>query len=327
MRKVGPEASKNYVKRQRERFFENYLSGENILDIGFKGGTPDAVPITESAIGIELDYPGYDGKHLPFPNASQDAVFASHCLEHISDYRSVLSDWYRVLKIGGYLLIMVPHRDLYERKSALPSRFNPDHKRLYTPASLLAEIEEALPVAGFRVRSLKDLDDGFDYSIPPEHHASGSYEIELVLQKIAIPAYAARLRQSPAVRKLLNDWGVVIMKLAAADVRGDNEKAMILKESLKEMHLPPFVMLTATLKTIAGTFAMETKGVYSLEWFRSLLGPVIAIAPFDENFYISNNPDVAAAVEKVGRAYARDHYVRHGYYESRISQPGPSVFD
>ena len=327
MRKVGPEAAKNYLKRQRESFFEHYLSGTNILDIGYKGGTADAVPITESAIGVELDYPGYDGKHLPFPEASQDAIFASHCLEHISDYRSVLSDWYRVLKIGGYLLIMVPHRDLYERKSAPPSKFNPDHKRFYTPASLLAEIEEALPVAGFRVRSLKDLDDGFDYSVPPEHHAIGSYEIELVLQKITIPYYAARLRQSPEARELLGVWGALIMKIAAAEVRGDSNEMKTLKESLVELQLPPFLTLTAALKTISDKFVIEEKGIYSLRWFRSLLSPVVAIAPFDENFYILGNPDVAKAVETCGRAYAREHYVLHGYYESRVAQPGPSVFD
>jgi predicted SAM-dependent methyltransferase len=53
---------------------------------------------------------------LPFPDASQDTVFASHVLEHIEDWAASLVDWYRVLKIGGYMVIAVPHRDLYERK-------------------------------------------------------------------------------------------------------------------------------------------------------------------------------------------------------------------
>src|SRR6266542_1114919 len=101
-RLLGRESKKELDRRLREGFFEKYLSGENILDIGYRGEEPNAEPITENAVGIELDYPGYDGKTLPFPEYSQDAIFASHVLEHIEDFRAVLADWYRVLKIGGY---------------------------------------------------------------------------------------------------------------------------------------------------------------------------------------------------------------------------------
>ena len=192
-RPLGPETAKNHARRLSEDFYAKYLAGA-VLDIGYMGGQPHVVPITDKAIGIELGYPGYDGVRLPFPDESQDAVFASHCLEHIPDWRTVLSDWYRVVKVSGYLVIAVPHRDLYERKAERPSRFNGDHMRFYTPASLLAEIEEALPVAGYRVWSLRDIDTAFDYSIPPDKHAIGCYEVELVVQKIAIPYYADSLR-------------------------------------------------------------------------------------------------------------------------------------
>jgi len=111
-----------------------------------------------------------------------------------------------VLKIGGHLVIAVPHRDLYERKPTLPSRFNTDHKRFYTPGLLLKEIEEALPVGGYRIRSLRDIDEGFDYTIPPERHAAGCYEIELVLQKLQIPEYAETLRASPIDADVAVPW-------------------------------------------------------------------------------------------------------------------------
>ena len=124
---------------------------------------------------------------LPFSDHSQDAVYSSHCLEHILDYRSALREWYRVLKIGGYLVIAVPHHFLYERRRQLPSHWNRDHKRFYTPGNLLREIEDALEPNTYRVRHLADNDFGFDYSIPPREGAVGCQEIELVLEKLKKP--------------------------------------------------------------------------------------------------------------------------------------------
>jgi ADP-heptose:LPS heptosyltransferase len=44
---------------------------------------------------------------------SMDAVFSSHLLEHIEDHISALKEWWRVIKIGGYLVLYLPHKDFY----------------------------------------------------------------------------------------------------------------------------------------------------------------------------------------------------------------------
>jgi SAM-dependent methyltransferase len=187
-RPVGWESRKTYRSKIASGFFDRYLSGKAILEIGYKGGLDGIVPIVPQAIGIDVDYSGYDGVNLPFPDQSQDAVYSSHCLEHITDYKRVLREWYRVLKLGGYLVIVVPHQYLFERRLKLPSLSNSDHKRFYTPASLLKEVEEAFEPNSYRVRHLVDNDLGFDYSIPPwSPHVSGCYEIELVLEKTRPP--------------------------------------------------------------------------------------------------------------------------------------------
>jgi len=188
-RPVGTESRKSYRDKIANGFFDKYLSGETILEIGYKGGVDGTVPIVPQAIGIDLDYPDYDGIRLPFPDESQDAVYSSHCLEHIKDYRSTLRDWYRVLKVGGYLIIVVPHQHLYERRCELPSRWNDDHKRFYTPSSLLREIEEVFEPNSYRVRHLTDNDSAFDYLIPPCNGAVGCQEIELVLEKRQKPPW------------------------------------------------------------------------------------------------------------------------------------------
>jgi SAM-dependent methyltransferase len=186
---VGTESSKTIAAKYQNGFVSRYLSGANILDIGYRGYLRQAIPIVPQAIGIDLEYPGYDGKTLPFADNTQDAVYSSHCLEHIDDYVSVLREWHRVLRIGGFMIISVPHQFLYEKKFAPPSRWNWDHKRFYTPASLMAEVEEALAPNTYRLRQLIDNDQHFTYGIPPEHHSGGSYEIEMVLEKIREPTW------------------------------------------------------------------------------------------------------------------------------------------
>lgn len=188
-RPVGTESSKSYAEKIRSGFIDKYLSGGSILEIGFKGYFGGAVPIVGQAIGIDIDYPGYNGTHLPFPDESQDAVYSSHTLEHIADFVGSLRDWFRVLKPGGYLIIAVPHQFLYEKKAALPPRWNFDHKRFYTPASLLQEIETALEPNTYRIRHLADNDAGYDYSRQAHDEPYGCYEIEVVLQKIQSPPW------------------------------------------------------------------------------------------------------------------------------------------
>ncbi len=187
------EAGKAYASRLREGFFGRYCRGEVVLDIGFAGyANPDKKASLPGAIGVDVDYPGYDGLHLPWRDNSVDCVFSSHCLEHVLLYQEVIRDWHKVLKVGGHIVCIVPSRDLYEKRSFPPSRYNADHKRFYTASRLVAEFEEALPPNSFQIRHVRENDDGYDYLIGPEEHAVGCYEIELVLEKILEPSWTIK---------------------------------------------------------------------------------------------------------------------------------------
>jgi len=188
-RNVGGEARRTYKDKCQSGFFDLYMQGEG-LDIGFQGYEQNIVPILENCIGVDLGYPGYDGKTLPFQNESKDYVFSSHALEHIEDYKTAIREWFRVTKIYGHIVTLVPHQYLYEKRRFKPSRYNEGHFRFYTPASLMTEIEESLEPNSYRVRILEDGDKEFNYSIPPQHHSSGQYEILLVLQKIPKPHWS-----------------------------------------------------------------------------------------------------------------------------------------
>jgi SAM-dependent methyltransferase len=188
-RAVGGEASKTFDQRIESGFWARFITGKKVLDIGFRGYDEGIVPIFKDAIGVDTDYPGYDGKTLPFEDGSQDAVFSSHCLEHIGNYINAIQEWYRVIKVGGHVITAVPSAALYERKRRPPSRWNDDHKRFYTPGNLLAEFEAALQQNSYRVRFLEENDLDYRYVDDTDLHPYGSYEIVLVIEKIFSPKW------------------------------------------------------------------------------------------------------------------------------------------
>ena len=188
MRKLGPEVAKNDFARRYSGFYDKFLSGVGV-DIGYRGDVSDADPVVPNARGIELSTPNYDGKILPYPPNSLDFIFSSHCMEHLPDAQINLINWYNVVKVGGFIVIIVPHQYLYEKKRSLPSRWNGDHKVFYTPGSLLTFVEKTLSPNHYRVVHLMDNDAHYSYDVWPEEHASGAYEIELVLKKIEPPKW------------------------------------------------------------------------------------------------------------------------------------------
>ncbi len=318
-RALGPEAARNHQRRVREGFIRKYLSGNAVLDIGYRGGESEAAPITEKAVGVELDYPGYDGIKLPFEDSSQDAVFASHTLEHIEDYRTALAEWYRVVKPSGFMVIAVPHQHLYERKAEPPSRFNADHRRFYTSRSLLAEIEESLPLAGYRVRSLRELDDGFNYQTPPEKHAEGSYEIELVLEKLPIPAYVEALQAPVVADRTADFFSSMILHALHAGKSGRAAKVQEVQTILRGVPLPPFAKLKRALDK-ASRRDPTIEG-FTQDELKEILRPIIQTAAFDEAFYTSFYEDIGDFVQKGLLASGRAHYVSDGYFEGRFPAP------
>lgn len=53
-----------------------------------------------------------DATRLPFLSYSYDFVLSSHTLEHIANPLKAVAEWARVLKVGGLLLLVVPHKEM-----------------------------------------------------------------------------------------------------------------------------------------------------------------------------------------------------------------------
>lgn len=176
------ETSKAHARRVREGFFEKYCKGEG-LDIGY---------------GADLIVPGCSGWDMRNGDAqymqgvedeSFDFVYSSHCLEHVADVRVALRNWFRLVRKGGFLLLAVPHRNLYEKKRRLPSRWNFDHKHMFligkaeAPDTLDIVEEVRNSITGYDIKYVKTCDEGHTIT-DPNVHSNGEYQIEMVIQKV-----------------------------------------------------------------------------------------------------------------------------------------------
>lgn len=130
---------------------------------------------------------GWDGKPDIVTNAddltlfateSMDFVFSSHTLEHMVDPRETLKEWFRVIKIGGYLVLYLPSDKLYP-KVGEPGA-NPDHKVNLNQQSV---IEWMKPLGSWDLveNQLRDADNG-----PGEY--GNEYSFYMVFKKLPLDA-------------------------------------------------------------------------------------------------------------------------------------------
>ena len=176
------ETAKSHDRRVREKFFEKYCQGEG-LDVGY--GADIIIP---NASG--WDFRNGDAQYLAgIEDESFDFVYSSHCLEHMYDVRIALQNWFRVVRRGGYLLLAIPHRDLYEKRNQLPSRWNGDHKHMFLigraePPDTLDICEEIKnSLKNYDIKYIKACDEGHTIT-DPLIHSDGEFQIEIVIQKL-----------------------------------------------------------------------------------------------------------------------------------------------
>lgn len=160
------ETSKCHAMRLAKGHFEKYLNGK-ILDVG-AGGDPLVVP--NGTVDV-FDKQNGDAQFLEsIPDGSYQALYSSHCLEHLRDIPVALSNWRRVVRPGGFLYIVVPDYLLFE-KLCFPSRHNSDHKHTFSLQFSREQVrrenhwtpKELFPLLG-RVVEYGIDDEGFDYS-------------------------------------------------------------------------------------------------------------------------------------------------------------------
>ena len=95
------------------------------VDNGHHWGTQGADVVVETAEDLGI-----------FATQSHDCVYSSHLLEHFNyeDLPKILTEWMRVLKSGGHLILHVPDKDEYpnigERGANADHKFDPTYENI-----------------------------------------------------------------------------------------------------------------------------------------------------------------------------------------------------
>jgi SAM-dependent methyltransferase len=85
-------------------------TGAQARELAARGWSADAVDLASSPYARARLFPvrDYDGRTLPFPDASFDVVFSSNALEHIAELDEFLTETRRVLRSGGIAIHVQP---------------------------------------------------------------------------------------------------------------------------------------------------------------------------------------------------------------------------
>ena len=110
------------------------------------------------------------GDDLPFEDNSLDYVLTSHVIEHFYDPIKTLKEWYRVIKQGGYIAMIVPDKlrndnnptstslqELIDRHSSPAPEWYDSHHAQYDLESML----ELCKYMNFNVVETQDPDDRY----------------------------------------------------------------------------------------------------------------------------------------------------------------------
>lgn len=193
---MGQEAGKAVMRRLHDsRFATKYFVG-NGIDIGCGADSlenyREQFPLITSV--RPWDLPDGDAVYMQgIVENTYDFVHSSHCLEHLTDPILAMTNWIKITKSGGHLVIMVPEEDLYEQ-GQWPSRYAHDHKTSWTIGKDSSWSPVSISLLGFLIYFVKDvevikiekLDAGYRYNNHQQDQTmtpTGECAVEFILRK------------------------------------------------------------------------------------------------------------------------------------------------
>lgn len=137
-KKMADNGGETYYRRELTR---PYCKG-NGIDIGSQGSpvNPDSIQIEYDRERFDIDVPihweGDGTSNLPFKDNVLDYVYSSHLIEDYVDWIPILTEWNRVIKPSGYIVIMVPDKNIFRDRVNKGQPDNLNHKHESYPGEL-----------------------------------------------------------------------------------------------------------------------------------------------------------------------------------------------
>ena len=159
----------------------------------------------------------------------------------------------------------------------LPSRLNPLHRRFYTSNTLLADVEEAIDPAEFRIRGLVENDLGYTYGQELRGIPQGGQDIVLILERLPRPDWRAQLDSEDIwAAKPSSEFSSAILRTSQQEldrvkykvVRPDNEaiRRILL---IKLDHRGDFLMSNEAFAMMRTNFAKSEITLVCGSWNRA----------------------------------------------------------
>lgn len=150
-----------FVKKINE-----YVRGENILELGVRDGTVLKKIKIDEKVGIDIEEKELEkakkcgiktithdlNKRIPLKNNSFDNIICIETLEHIFNFQNVLDESHRILKPKGIFIVGVPYHGFLKNVGISLTRYEEHyidtlHVKFFTPNRL----KKALGDAGFKI--------------------------------------------------------------------------------------------------------------------------------------------------------------------------------
>lgn len=167
--------------------------GLKTRNVDYMGGMTvfkeEEVKLCGEALPVDIVAPGDD---LPLADSSVDFVVSSHCIEHFPDPIKTLKEWHRVVRSGGYLYIIAPHKErtfdrdrprttLAELIQRHETGIGPDPDAAHCSVWITEDFVELINWLGWPIEAVQDADDkvgnGFAAAIRVEKEGASKQEV------------------------------------------------------------------------------------------------------------------------------------------------------